>query len=141
MSVSGLDFPLTVAATAQSATHIFDFDDVRTNLVMLAARNDDIEPWKQNFTEVLKQENVKKDLLKFQCQCVAVNNYEKLAFQLRKSNLFLFPSKFDSLIFGTETLAAIATGVPVLVSEHPGIGLLFRSMLEERSLVRTKTEK
>ena len=134
-SVSGLDFPLAVAATTQASKYILEDDGVQTNLLMLVARKEDVGPWEERFLEVLEQKNITLDSLKF--QCVAIEDYKTLESHLRKSNLFLFPSTYDSPIFGTESLAAIAAGVPVLVSVYSGMGFLFRSMFEDDSVVKT----
>ena len=135
LGVTGLDFPLAVAATTEASKYIMDDDGVQTILFLLAARNEDIEPWEQEFLEVLKKKKLTQDSLKFQCS--ATEHYVTIKSQMRKSNLFLFPSKFDSPIFGTECLMAIAAGVPVLVSNYSGIGSLFRRIAENDSLLRT----
>ena len=54
---------------------------------------------------------------------------------MRKSNLFLFPLKSDSRLFGAEALAAIAAGVPVLVSRDSGLASLLDTMVEDESIV------
>ena len=123
LSVTGLDFSLAVAATTEASKYILNDDGVLTNLLMLAARNEDVQPWEHKFHGVLEEKNLTLDSLKFQCS--ATENDLTLKSNLRKSNLFLFPSKFDSPIFGTECLMTIAAGVPVLVSVYSGIGSLF----------------
>ena len=60
---------------------------------------------------------------------------------LRKSNLFLLPLKSDSPLFGTEVLAAIAAGVPVLVSRDSGLASLLDTMIEDESIVGKNTMK
>ena len=52
LNVHGLNFPLAVAATAEASKHIRDFDEVRTNLVMLSSQKEDTELWKGNFQEI-----------------------------------------------------------------------------------------
>ena len=137
LGITGLDFPLAVAATIEASKHILEADGVQTNLLMLVTRKEDEEPWEQRFLEVLEYKNITVDSLKF--QCVQIENCEMLKAQLKKSNLFLFPSRFHSPIFGTESLAAIAAGVPVLVSIYSGMGFLFRACL--RMILLSKTQK
>ena len=60
---------------------------------------------------------------------------DKMKIHLRKSNLFLLPLKQNSPLFGTEALAAIAAGVPVLVSRYSGLAALLREMQQEEAVV------
>ena len=133
LEVSGLDLPLAVGSTAAASEYIGLSSGIRTNLVMLAARKEDTELWKQNFKEILEENKIRQKGLNFQCS--TTENIEKLKSHMRKSNLFLFPSKFDSPCFGTETLAAVAAGVPILVSKHSGITSLLSKMVEDDTSV------
>ena len=133
LEVSGLDLPLAVGSTAAASEHIGLSSGIRTNLVMLAARKEDTGLWKKNFEEILQKCGIKQKSLNFQCS--AIECIEKLKVHMRKSNLFLFPSKFDLPIFGTEALAAVAAGVPILVSKHSGIASLLRKMAEDETSV------
>ena len=54
---------------------------------------------------------------------------------MRKSNLFLLPLKPDSPLFGTEALAAIAAGFPVLVSRDSGLASLLDAVVEDDPIV------
>ena len=58
-----------------------------------------------------------------------------LSLYLKRGSLFLLPLKSDSPFFGTEALAAIAAGVPVLVSRYSGIAHLLRRMSEDEPVV------
>ena len=62
-------------------------------------------------------------------------NISKLQTRMKRSTLFLLPLKPDSPLFGTEALAAIAAGVPTLVSRYSGIARLLRGMAEDKSVV------
>ena len=56
--------------------------------------------------------------------------------------MFLLPLKPDSPLFGTEALAAIAAGVPVLISRYSGIAWLLQKMSEDEPVVYgTKFER
>ena len=101
---------------------------------MLAARKEDSGLWKQNFKEILEEHKIKQKSLNFQCS--VPENIEKLKMYMRNCNLFLFPSKFDSPIFGTKALAAVAAGVPILVSRHSGVSSVLSKMeVEDESFV------
>ena len=138
LNISGLDFPLTVAATAMASEHILGFDGMKTNLIMLAARNEDTEEWKEDFKNILQDQVIRQKCLKF--QCAVPDNIEKLKSYMRKSNLFVFPSEFDSPVFGIEVLAAVAAGVPVLVSEYSGMASLLESLAAGEPVVKSTTE-
>ena len=49
--------------------------------------------------------------------------------------MFLFPLKVSSSLFGEEAFSAIASGVPVLVSCHSGVGSFLLEMKENDSVV------
>ena len=81
----------------------------------------------------------KKKSLKF--QCLTPEDIEQLETHMRKSNLFIFPAKIDSPVFGTEVLGAVAAGVPVLVSKHSGIASVLSEMAKgESSLVESGSD-
>ena len=139
LNVTGLDFPLAVNATIGAAEHIRDFDGVRTNLTMLAAHDDDKEMWKSASNKILRKENVERTGLSSHVE--TPTNIAKLRSCLRRSTLFLLPLKSDSPLFGTEALAAIAAGVPVLVSRYSGIARLLQKMAEDEPVVyETKSQ-
>ena len=49
--------------------------------------------------------------------------------------MFLLPLKADSPLFGAEALAAIAAGVPVLLSKDSGLASLLNTMIEDEPIV------
>ena len=114
-------------ATIGAAEHIRDFDGVRTNLKMIAAHEDDRDMWKSESDETFKRKNVDRVGLSFKAQVLA--DIDKLKLYLKRSTLFLLPLKSDSPLFGTEALAAIAAGVPVLVSRYSGVARLLQKMI------------
>ena len=132
LDITGLDFPLAVNATIGAAEHIRDFDGVRTNLTMLAAHEDDTGKWKSTSVKILQRKKQHKGL-SFKTEVPTDTN--KLQSYLKRSTLFLLPLKPDSPLFGTEALAAIAAGVPVLVSRYSGIASLLRGMAEDEAVV------
>ena len=123
LDVTGLDFPLAVNATIGAAGHIRDSDGVRTNLTLLAAHEDDREKWK---SATVKIEQHKQQHAGFSFTTEVPTDIRKLQSYLKRSSLFLLPLKSDSPLFGTEALAAIAAGVPVLVSRYSGIAHLLQ---------------
>ena len=133
LDITGLDFPLAVNATIGAAGHIRDFDGVRTTLTMLAAHEDDRERWREEADELFKNKIVENVGMTFRTEVPADIN--KLQTLMKRSTLFLLPLKSDSPLFGTEALAAIAAGVPVLVSRYSGIARLLRGMAEDEPVV------
>ena len=133
LDINGLDFPLAVTATAGASEHIRDFDGVRINLSLLAANEEDKSEWQEKFEEVLSKRNLNGTGLSFQAD--APLTLEKIQFHMRRSNLFLLPLKQNCPLFGTEALAAIAAGVPVLISEYSGLASLLRTMVEDEPVV------
>ena len=139
LDINGLDFPLAVTATAGASEHIRDFDGVRINLSLLAVREEEKPEWKAAFDQVLSERNLNDTGLSFQAETALSTN--KIEVHMRKSILFILPLKQNSPLFGTETLAAIAAGVPVLVSGYCGLASLLRTMVEDESVVyRNKME-
>ena len=132
LDVTGLDFPLAVNATIVAAEHIRDFDGVRTNLTMLAAKEDDTGKWKSAGVKILQRQKQQTGL-SFKTE--VPTDINKLKLYLNRSNLFLLPLKPDSPLFGTEALSAIAAGVPVLVSRYSGVAHLLLGMAEDESVV------
>ena len=133
LDITGLDFPLAVNATIGAAGHIRDFDGVRTTLTMLAAHEDDRERWREEADDLFKNKIVEDVGISFRTEVPADIN--KLQTLMKRSTLFLLPLKSDSPLFGTEALAAIAAGVPVLVSRYSGIARLLRGMAEDEPVV------
>ena len=133
LDITGLDFPLAVNATIGAAEHIWDFDGVRTNLTMLATHEDDREKWKAVSREIFESKHVEHTGLSFKAE--VPKDITSLQSCLNRSNLFLLPLKPDSPLFGTEALAAIAAGVPILVSRYSGIARLLQKMAEDEPVV------
>ena len=133
LDITGLDFALAVNATIGAAEHIRDFDGVRTNLTMLAAHEDDREKWKVVSREIFESKHVEHTGLSFKAE--VPKDITSLQSCLKRSNLFLLPLKPDSPLFGTEALAAIAAGVPILVSRYSGIARLLQKMAEDEPVV------
>ena len=134
LEIIGLDFPLAVASSARASKHILDFDGVRTNFELITNKKEDKEEWKNEFSELIKQEASKGRSLNFHPD--APETLEKLKTHMRKSNLLILPVKSDSSIFGMEVLAAVAAGVPILVSSHSGVASLLETLTQNESIVR-----
>ena len=137
LEVSGLDFPLAISSIAAASEHIKNFDDVRTNLLMMTARQEDTKLWKENFDKVAEE---KKFSTALSFHSSVSENITKVKTDLRRSNLFVFPTKPDSPVYGTEALTAAAAGVPILVSQDSGITSLLQNIYQDESLVKTKTQ-
>ena len=133
LDINGIDFPAAVTATAGASEHIRKFEDVRTYLTLLAADEAEKIKWKETSEEVLRTQNLKETGLTFQIETPRTVN--KMKVYMKKSNLFLLPLKQDSPLFGTEALAAIAAGVPVLVSKYSGLAALLREMQQDEPVV------
>ena len=56
LAVTGFDFPLAVSATAGASAHVYDFDGVRSNLIMLGASEDEKQEWKDEFGRVIQEQ-------------------------------------------------------------------------------------
>ena len=137
LQISGADFPLAVSSTAGASKHIFDFEGVKTNLILLTDNKDDKEQWKQHFAEIIVNTEIRGRTLQFRSD--SPGNLEKLKIYMRKSNLMILPLKPGSPIFGSEALSAIAAGVPILVSNHSGIASLLQTLSEDKSIIREST--
>ena len=133
LDINGLDFPLAVTATAGASDYIQFNDGVKIRLSLLAANEDEKDEWKKTFEDILHKRNLKDTGLSFQTE--APLTIDKMKIYLRKSHLFLLPLKVDSPLFGTEALAAIAAGVPVLISKDSGLASLLDTMIEDESIV------
>ena len=133
LNVNGFDFPLVVTAAAGASDYIQFNDGVKIKLSLLAANEDDKAKWKEHFVEVLQRQNLNNGGLSFQAENPLT--LDKMKVYMRKSNLFLLPLKSDSPLFGTEALAAIAAGVPVLVSKDSGLASLLDTMVEDEPIV------
>ena len=133
LGISGLDFPLAVTAAAAASDYIQFNDGVKIKLSLLAANEDDKAKWKESFVEVLHKRNLNDEGLSFQAE--GPLTLDKMKAYMRKSNLLLLPLKSDSSLFGNEALAAIAAGVPVLISKDSGLASLLDTMIEDESIV------
>ena len=133
LDINGLDFPLAVTAAVGASDYIQFNDGVRIKLSLLAANEDDKAKWKEHFEEVLQKQNLNDTGLSFQTETPLA--IDKMKIHLRKSNLFLLPLKADTPLFGAEALAAIAAGVPVLLSKDSGLASLLNTMIEDEPIV------
>ena len=133
LDISGLDFPLAVTAAAGASKHIRDFNGVRINLSLLTAEEEEKVEWKETCKEVLQRKDLNETGLSFKVE--APMTIDKMKIHMKKSNLFLLPLKQNSPLFGTEALAAIAAGVPVLVSRYSGLAALLREMQQDEPVV------
>ena len=132
LDITGLDFSLAVNATIGAAEHIRDFYGVRTTLSMSAAHEDDAGRWKATNVKILQR---KKQHTGLSFKTEVPTDINKLQSYLKRSTLFLLPLKPDSPLFGTEALAAIAAGVPILVSKYCGLASLLQRMAEDEPVV------
>ena len=133
LDVNGFDFPLAVTATAGASDYIRFNDGVKIKLSLLMANEDDKDKWKNSFEDILQKRNLKDTGLSFQTETPLT--LDKMKIHMRKSHLFLLPLKQDLPLFGTEALAAIAAGVPVLVSRDSGLASLLDTMMEDETIV------
>ena len=133
LDINGFDFPLAVTATVGASDYIQFNDGVKIKLSLLMANEDDKDKWKKTFEDILQKRNLKDTGLSFQTE--APSTLDKMKIHMRRSHLFLLPLKQDSPLFGTEALAAIAAGVPVLISKDSGLASLLDMMIEDEPIV------
>ena len=133
LCVNGLDFPLAVSATAGASDYIQFNDGVKIKLSLLAANEDDKSKWKETFKDILQERNLKDTGLSFHSEAPLA--LDKMKMYMRKSHLFVLPLKQDSPLFGTEALAAIVAGVPILISKDSGLASLMDKMIEDEPIV------
>ena len=134
LQICGLDFSLAATAVFGASKHILEFDGVKTNFDLITECKEDKEEFKKKFAKLLKGHEAVGRALNFQVD--SPENFEKLKAHLRKSNLMILPLKPESPLFGSETLSAIAAGVPVLISNHSGIASLLEIMCHDESVVK-----
>ena len=128
LDIPGLDFPLAVSACAKASKHIRTTDDERVKLELLAVKEEDRNEWKSWFREINLDQKIQMSGLSFECP--PAENFDRIKRQLKRSNLFIQPLVSDSVLFGTDVLAAAAAGVPILVSQNSGVAsALGRNMI------------
>ena len=128
-----MDLPVAVTSVALASQHLRDFDGVRLRLSLLVANEDEKIQWKEQLEEVLRIQNLNDTGLRFQVE--TPKSIEQMEVHLRRSNLFLLPLKQNSPFFGTEALAAIAAGVPILASKYSGLASLLDTVMEDEPIV------
>ena len=133
LDINGLDFPLAVTAAAAASDYIQFNDGVKIKLSLLAADEEEKAKWKEALEEVLCRQNLSDTGLSFQSESPLT--IDKMRILMRMTHLFLLPLKQDSPLFGTEALAAIAAGVPVLISKDCGLASLLDTMTEDEPIV------
>ena len=125
LQVQGLDFSFAV----NSIRKVTQRTNTKVNLTMLTEKEDEKTVWEAEFDDAFASKP--KDIT---FECSSDQNMKKL----KESNLFLLPMKLDSPLFGIETLSAIASEVPVLISEHCAVAS-FLSKMKEKQVVATDT--
>ena len=133
LDISGLDFSSAAMASARASEQMLELNRVRINLCLLAANEEDRAEWKESFDQELSKRNLNDTGLSFQVE--APMTIEKIKAHMRKNNLFLLPLKQNCPLFGTEALAAIAAGVPILVAQGSGLAALLREMQQDHPVV------
>ena len=139
LDINSIDFPPTVTATAGASEHMRKFNRVRINLSLLATDEAEKTKWKETFEEIFRKENLNDTGLSFQAETPLT--IDKMEVFFKKSKLFLLPLKEDSPLFGTEALAAIAAGVPVLVSRYSGLASFLSQLQQDEPVVHKNESK
>ena len=129
--MKGFNFSLAVNAVSGACGRF-----MRMTLTMLIKNKSDKEEWEKEYRRVLKVAN---PCLTFRCQ--SIDDVEELKFFMKKSDLFLFPLEASFSLFGEDVLAALASGVPVLVSSHSGVGSFHLEMNQKDSVIQQMDEK
>ena len=137
LEISGVDFPLAVASVSSATKHILEFDGLKTNFAMMTNIKKDKDEWRKEYKELTRGQEALGRALNFPSD--SPENFEKLKAHLRKSNLMILPLKPGSPLFGSETLSAIAAGVPVLISNHSGMASVLEMIFQGDSVVREST--
>ena len=133
LDINGLDFALAVTTAARASDYIQFNEGVKIKLSLYTVNEEDKIKWKETFKDILRKRNINGTGLMFQAD--APLTLDKMKVHLKKSNLFLLPLKQGSPLFGTEALAAIAAGIPVLISNGSGLASLLDSMIEDEPIV------
>ena len=113
-------------ASFRATKHIRDFDKVRMNFKLLVACEEEKVLCKETLTAIFHENSFKPNGL--QCPIHAVNTLESLKSYMMKTNLFLLPLKSYSLQFGSEALLAVASRVPILISNSCGLAPLMEKL-------------
>ena len=132
---SGLDFEMAVVSSAQASQNILLSEgstlsrQLSINLKLVGTNEDNKAAWEENFNKVKEKHNIltRSPSFKF---CVP-RKPEKLRPHINRAAVVVLPLKQDTTLFGTETLNALAAGVPVLVSKNSGLA----SLLEDKGML------
>ena len=131
---SGLDFELAVVSSVQASQSIM-FNEgsnlsrqLSLNLKLFASTEEGKTVWEESLKAVKEKHKIEGTSPGFKVFCP--KRPEKLKPHMKRATLVVLPLKGDSPLFGTETLNALAAGIPILVSKNSGIA----SYLHERGL-------
>ena len=131
---SGLDFELAVVSSAQASQNIMNHEgynlsrQLSFNLKVIATTEEEKESLEGNFKAIKEKHKIEGSTPNF--KFCSPRKPEKLRPHMKRATLIVLPLKNDNPVFGTETLNAMAAGIPILVSKNSGIALF----LQERGL-------
>ncbi len=128
LSVQGIDFETAVNATLQ-ATETIKLNAPRATLELKVAtgQTGETDEWKKEFHEIKSKTQCRDKRTQFLHQ--EVPDIDNMKSCLARSRLSILPLTLDSPIYGVETLSAIASQTPVLLSENAGLASLLHKLL------------
>ena len=139
IKASNLDFKLAIVSSAKASEKMSApdsrclTDELSFTVKMLSEREDKNNSWKEKFNLVKKNSKLEDELLSFKYHAVQLT--EDMIPHLKRACAFVLPLKRPNVQFGSETLVAIAAGVPVLVSEKSGIASFLQGIGEQEPIV------
>ena len=139
LDVPGLNFELAVLSTVNTSRNILAKEksdlskQLSFSLKLIAAKAEEKESWKQNFKDIKDKYKIHSGVPAFYFE--APQDVNKVIPHLKTASVLVLPLKYDSPLFGTEALVAIAAGVPVLVSRNTGIASFLQSIGEAEPII------
>ena len=138
--VSGLDFELAVVSSAQASQNMM-FNEgsslsrhLNFNLKVITSTEDEKSSWEENLKTIQEKHKIDGSSPGFKFCCPKTP--QKLQPLMKRATVVILPLKGDNPVFGTETLNALAAGIPILVSKNSGIAsFLYDKGLQDGSVV------
>ena len=89
--------------------------------------------WENTVRDLKEKHNIVDNTLDFQFHII--QTLQKFTSLMRSATVSLYPTQPRSPVFGTEVLASMAAGVPVLVSRSSGVASFLQSVGESEPIV------
>ncbi len=128
LGVQGIDFETAVNATLQATERIkLNAPKALLELKVATGQTGETDEWQKEFQEIKRKTPCKDKRTQFLHQ--EVPDIDNMKSCLARSVLSILPLTLDSPIYGVETLSAIASQTPVLLSENAGLASLLHKLL------------